>query len=131
MSDGDCYHHITMTTPPPKRYGDAEGSLPEDRTSETRLRETTPCKHCQGTGVVECGSPADVAAQVAKFGACLGPFTCEGCSGDGRVVACERCSCPVAASEAEKNYGMCESCRIEAETVDTEREYARIARWQQ
>lgn len=120
-----------MTTPPPKRYGDAEGCPPEDRTSETRLRETTACKHCGGTGVVECGSPVEVAAEVARFGASFGPYACEGCGGGGRAVSCDHCGRTVAAVEAEKNYGLCESCRIDAETADTEREYARIARWQQ
>lgn len=55
--------------------------------------------------------------------------TCCVCDGLGEVTSCVICLDTISLHEADENGGVCDSCRIDAETADAWREQNRIARY--
>lgn len=53
---------------------------------------------------------------------------CELCDGAGEITKCAACRDNLSLVDADRNGGICDSCRIDAETSDQAAEYARIAR---
>jgi hypothetical protein len=81
------------------------------------------CVACEGVGVTTERDYDDEGVAISVR------VECEGCSGCGKLAACDLCDEPIPLSDAELLGYVCGPCRGDLENRDQDVERARLRRW--